>query len=75
MCISCFFCCHEAVSEYQLLFQTCGKQLQEYTKCLKLFMEIWLYLMKMNKAVGSCQLLKIQEQLQNFVNWWPETNI
>jgi hypothetical protein len=31
-------------------------------------MEIKLYLMKMIEVVGSCQTLKIQEQLQNFVN-------
>jgi hypothetical protein len=28
---------------------------------------------KMIQIVGSCQLLKIQEQLQKFMNWWPET--
>jgi hypothetical protein len=36
-------------------------------------MEIKLYRLKMIKVVGSCQTLKIQEQPQNFVNWWPET--
>jgi len=64
MCIShVFICCHETASEHQFLFQTCGKQLQEYTKCLKLLMEIKLYLTKMIKVVGSCRTLKIQELL------------
>jgi hypothetical protein len=25
------------------------------------------------RIVTGCQLLKIQEQLQKFMNWWPET--
>jgi hypothetical protein len=30
---------------------------------------------KMIQIVGSCQLLKIQEHLQKFMDWWPEEHL
>jgi hypothetical protein len=61
LCISFVFVAMKQQARIRLYLKL-GKMAVKHMKCL-------------NQEVGYHQLLQIQQQLQNFVNWWPETQM
>jgi len=63
------------VSKQRVLFENKeGKQQPKHTQCLKLFVRFreGCEDLDSDQGVGDCYPLKLQKQLQKFMNCWPE---